>query len=48
MKTNGFHAVDAAADPSDPAPGIVHALSEISLGLRAIPRFLRSSSAVLP
>ena len=48
MKTNAFHAVDAAADPSDPAPGIVHALSEISLGLRAIPRFLRSSSAVLP
>lgn len=43
---NASHAVDAAIDPRDPTPGIVHALSEISLGLRAFPRFLRSTSTV--
>ena len=48
MKENAFHAVDAAVDSGDPAPGIVHALSEIYLGLRAIPRFLLSPSAVRP
>lgn len=47
-KRNAIRAVDAAADSSDPAPGIVHALSEISLGIRAIPRFLRSTSPVRP
>jgi predicted ATP-grasp superfamily ATP-dependent carboligase len=44
IKKNAARAVDVAADPSDPAPGIVHALSEIQLGLKAIPRFLRSPS----
>jgi D-aspartate ligase len=48
MKENALHAVDAAIDRGDPVPGIVHALSEIHLGLRAIPRFLRSTSAVGP
>ena len=28
-----------------PMPGIIHALSEISLGIKAIPRFLRSTRA---
>jgi predicted ATP-grasp superfamily ATP-dependent carboligase len=35
--------VDFAADPGDPMPGVIHAMSEISLGVRAIPRFLRSN-----
>jgi D-aspartate ligase len=43
-KQNAAFAVDVASDPSDWAPGIVHALSEVYLGLRAIPRFLRSAS----
>lgn len=37
------HAVDFAADNEDPMPGIIHAFSEIYLGIRAIPRFLRST-----
>ena len=48
MKKNARYAVDAAADRSDPMPGIVHAFSEIYLGVRAIPRFLRSTSEVGP
>lgn len=34
---------DLAADRGDPLPGIVHAISELSLGLQSIPRFLRST-----
>jgi D-aspartate ligase len=34
--------VDAAADGRDTKPGIVHALSEISLGLKTLPRLLMS------
>lgn len=34
--------VDVAVDYSDPIPGVVHALSEICLGLTAFPRFVRS------
>jgi D-aspartate ligase len=34
-------AVDVAIDVSDPLPGFVHALSELKLGLQALPRFLR-------
>lgn len=41
IKKNAAHAVDVAADRSDPMPGIVHALSEAYLGVRAIPPFLR-------
>jgi D-aspartate ligase len=47
-KKNAAHAVDFAADDSDPMPGIVHALSEIYLGLKAVPRFLRSTPRVAP
>jgi len=51
MKQNTVNAIDVAADWSDPMPGIVHALSEIYLGLRAFPRFLRTvrrASPVIP
>jgi D-aspartate ligase len=34
------HCVDVAIDTSDPLPAIVHALSEIYLGVRALPRFV--------
>jgi D-aspartate ligase len=48
INQNAAHAVDVAADSSDPMPGIVHALSEIYLGLKALPRFLRSTQAAAP
>jgi D-aspartate ligase len=41
MKQHAAHCVDVAADDNDRMPGFIHALSEISLGLRAFPRFLR-------
>ena len=37
------HAVDFVADDSDPMPGVIHALSEIYLGLKSLPRFLHST-----
>jgi hypothetical protein len=37
-------AVDVALDKDDWRPGAVHALSEIFLGLRALPRFLSAKS----
>ena len=43
MKQHAAHAVDFAADSSDPIPGVIHALSEIYLGLKSVPRFLRST-----
>jgi D-aspartate ligase len=43
IKKNCGHSVDFAADSDDPKPGYVHALSEIYLGLKAFPRFLRST-----
>jgi D-aspartate ligase len=47
-KQHAARAVDFAVDGNDPLPGLIHALSEIYLGLRAIPRFLRASSAESP
>ena len=44
-RQNVGRAVDVAADASDPVPGIIHAMSELYLGLKALPRFLRSNSA---
>ena len=44
MTKNAASAIDVAADPADPIPGIVHIMSEIYLGVRAFPRFLRSTS----
>jgi D-aspartate ligase len=41
MKRNAAHCVDVVADESDPIPKLIHALSEIYLGLKAVPRFLR-------
>ena len=45
-KANKACAVDIAIDQRDPLPGIVHAVSEVYLGLRALPRFLKRSPAV--
>ena len=42
-KRHAEHAVDYAVDRSDPMPGFIHALSEVYLGLKAFPRFLRST-----
>ena len=47
-KQNAAHAVDFAADDGDPIPGVIHVLSEISLGLKAFPRFLRSTPRASP
>ncbi len=41
-------AVDAAVDSADRIPGVIHALSEIFLGVKSIPRFLRSTPRRLP
>ncbi len=46
-KKSGSCSVDFAADASDPRPGIIHALSETYLGIKAFPRLLRSSSRPL-
>jgi D-aspartate ligase len=48
MQQHAAHAVDFAADDSDPMPGIIHALSEIYLGIKSFPRFLRSTPRVSP
>jgi D-aspartate ligase len=48
LKLHAAHAVDFAADDNDPMPGIIHALSEIHLGLKAFPRFMRSTPRVSP
>jgi D-aspartate ligase len=43
MKQHAAHAVDFVADDSDPLPGVIHGLSEIYLGLKGFPRFMRST-----
>jgi predicted ATP-grasp superfamily ATP-dependent carboligase len=45
-KQHAAHAVDFAADGSDPMPGVIHALSELYLGIKSFPRFLRSMPRV--
>jgi hypothetical protein len=40
VRQHATHCVDVAIDSSDPLPGIVHALSEMYLGLKALPRFV--------
>lgn len=47
-KQHAAHAVDFAADDSDPIPEVIHTLSEIYLGLRSFPRFLRSTPRASP
>jgi D-aspartate ligase len=46
-KRNAAHTVDVAADDNDPIPGVIHALSEIYMGLKALPRFLGSKRPVM-
>lgn len=48
MKQHAAHTVDFTADSSDPVPGVIHALSEIYLGLKSLPRFMRSTRRALP
>jgi D-aspartate ligase len=43
IKQHAAHAVDFSADENDPIPGLIHVLSEIYLGLKSFPRFLRST-----
>jgi D-aspartate ligase len=40
IRRHGAYCVDVAIDHLDPVPGIVHALSEIYLGVKALPRFV--------
>jgi D-aspartate ligase len=47
-KRHAAHAVDFVADDRDPIPGIIHAFSEIYLGLKSLPRFLRSPVRASP
>jgi D-aspartate ligase len=44
IRKHAADAVDLAADGSDPIPWVVHTLSEIYLGLKALPRFMRSTA----
>jgi len=46
MTRHAAHAVDFSAAEGDPVPGFIHALSEIYLGLKSLPRFLRSTPRV--
>ena len=39
------NSVDVALDEQDQLPGLIHAFSEVLLGLKALPRFLLSKSA---
>jgi D-aspartate ligase len=41
VKQHAAHRVDVAMDSSDPMPALIHVMSEIYLGLMAIPKFLR-------
>jgi predicted ATP-grasp superfamily ATP-dependent carboligase len=48
IKKHADHSVDFAADSKDPRPAFIHVLSEIQLGLKAFPRFLRSMPRLSP
>jgi D-aspartate ligase len=43
IKRHATLAVDFSADEGDPIPELIHVLSEIYLGLKSLPRFLRST-----
>lgn len=43
MRKHASNAVDFAIDRNDPMPGFIHAISEIYLGLKSFPRFIRST-----
>lgn len=42
MRDHAGTSLDVAVEKSDWKPGLIHAVSEISLGLKAFPRFLKS------
>ena len=48
MKRHSTHAADFAMDADDQMPGLIHALSEIYLGLKAFPKFLRLTPKTSP
>jgi hypothetical protein len=48
IKRHASHAADFALDPHDRTPGVIHALSEICLGLKAFPKFLRLTPKTTP
>jgi predicted ATP-grasp superfamily ATP-dependent carboligase len=47
-RRNKGHAVDFVFDIHDPMPTVIHALSEIYLGCKALPRFMRSAPPAFP
>lgn len=47
MKRNESHSVDFARDKTDPLPGLIHAVSETILGVKAVSRFLHSTPQVV-
>jgi predicted ATP-grasp superfamily ATP-dependent carboligase len=46
QRRHAANAVDVALDPEDQIPGLIHAISEMSLGLNALPRFIRTRAGV--
>lgn len=42
VRRNRAHMVHLASDRGDPMPGVIHILSELYLGFRAAPRFVRT------
>ncbi len=44
MRQHAGHSVDFAFEPLDPMPGLIHALSEVLLGILAFRKFLRSTT----
>jgi predicted ATP-grasp superfamily ATP-dependent carboligase len=48
LKENAGNTVNAVADRGDPMPGLIHVLSELYLGVKAFPRFLRIASRAPP
>jgi D-aspartate ligase len=48
VKRHAAHTVDFVADKDDHLPELIHVLSEIYLGLKSFPRFLRSTPRARP
>ena len=48
IRQRAAHSVDFVADQNDRTPQVIHVLSEIYLGLRSFPRFLRSTPRTSP
>ncbi|MCP3460011.1 ATP-grasp domain-containing protein [Bradyrhizobium sp. CCGUVB23] len=44
LRKHADDAVDYAADGNDSIPGIIHSLSQLHLGVKALPRFMRLSA----